>query len=119
MSNSVGDLVLLHHVHEYHVQEGSGEDARSVRKTKILSTKSAIVSGVDADGNVSIAVFKPDYSGLTVQDRIGDDSGYVVTAAPAAKATEAPATAKRIAALEAKLADLEKAVAAQQTPPAK
>ncbi len=91
--SKIGDLVLLHHVHEYHVQEGSGEDARMVRKTKVLSSKAAIVTAVDDQGAVDIHVFKPDYSSLTVQDSIGDDSGYVVcpatpSEAPAAKATK-------------------------------
>jgi hypothetical protein len=94
MSSKIGDLVLLHHVHEYHVQEGSGEDARLVRKTKVLSSKPAIVTAVNADGQVDISVFKPDYSGLTVQDSIGDTSGYVVcpTAAPDAAGKKSAAT---------------------------
>lgn len=87
MANNIGDLVLLNHVHEYHVQEGSGEDARMVRKTKILSTKAAIVTAVDDQGAVDVHVFAPTYSGLQVQDRVGDDSGYVVTPATTADET--------------------------------
>lgn len=116
MANSIGDLVLLHHVHEYHVQEGSGEDARMVRKTKVLSTKPAIVTAVDDQGAVDVHVFAPTYSGLTVQDRVGDDSGYVLTPAATVKTAESPATARRLAELTAKVAELEKAAAAAKPP---
>lgn len=91
--SKIGDLVLLHHVHEYHEQVGSGEDARMVRKTRVLSTKAAIVTGVDDQGAVAVHVFKPDFEGMTVQDSVGDDSGYIVCPVASGEATTARKTA--------------------------
>lgn len=99
--SKIGDLVLLHHVHEYHEQVGTGEDARMVRKTRVLSTKAAIVTGVDEQGNVAVHVFTPDYEGMTVQDAIGDTSGYVVCPVASGEAT----TARKAAAAKADAKD--------------